>query len=159
MIIRFGRNGNDVVRTATVKTYYVCASFHPKREQQDDYAIIVLNENVGYTTSWFNIAYYDDSFFDNTDQKYTVTGYPGDKEKNTMWTAQDIVSKCETYVLKHKVDTYAGESGAPLYYRVNNKFTAVGIHVAEGGWFDSANYSRRITKELFDWLMEQGFIS
>lgn len=54
---------------------------------------------------WLGIEYYNDSFFDDKDRKYSVTGYPMDKEIGTMW------------------------------------------------------YARRITQELFDWLVEQGFIS
>ena len=119
-------------------------------DDQDDYAILVLSTSPGNTTGWFGLSYQNNSFF--TSHTFTITGYPTDKAEGTMWKASGTVSSCSTYVLNHTIDTAAGESGAPIY--LSN--VAYGIQVSGGS---TVNHCRRMTQEVFDWLVAQGFIS
>lgn len=135
-----------------MSSYYVCANYNYYGDSvQDDYAILVLSEDVGDITGWFGLGYNTNSFFYSND--FTITGYPGDKTYGTMWTATGDIENCTTYELHYYMDMYPGQSGSPIY---TNGSVAYGINVAET---PTLNYGRRMTQEVFDWLLDQGFIS
>ena len=154
MTVYLGQNGNTTPTTAYASSWYVCANYtYFGDDTKDDYAIVVLSSNVGNTTGWFGLGYNsNDSFFYNNG--FTLVGYPGDKGFGEMWKAAGVVTNCSTYVLDHLIDSNNGQSGGPIYMASSN--TAYGIHSSGGG---SVNYARRMTSEVFDWLVAQGFIS
>ncbi len=150
--VNLGRNGDSVVKVTTVSSYYVCANYNYFGDSvQDDYAILVLSEDVGDITGWFGLGYSTNSFFYNNE--FAITGYPGDKTYGTMWKATGDIENCTTYELHYYMDMYPGQSGSPIY---TNSYVAYGINVAETS---TMNYGRRMTQEVFDWLLDQGFIS
>ena len=155
MTVYLGRNETYTPITASVSYYYVCANFtYFNDDDKDDYAIVVLSTSPGNTTGWFGLGYQNDSFFLNN--TFTITGYPGDKTYGTMWKASGSVNSCATYVLNHSIDTYAGESGAPLYSSSN---VVYGIQVSGVNPSSQYNHCRRMTQEVVDWLIAQGLIS
>ena len=146
-----GQNGTYVPMTAYLSYYYVCANFTSfSGEDKDDYAIMVLSSSPGNTTGWFGLSYQNNMFF--VTNPFTITGYPVDKSSGTMWTASGAITECSTYVLSHIIDCYAGQSGSPIY--MSN--VAYGILVSENA---VENRCRRMTQEVFDWLVAQGLIS
>ncbi len=155
MTVNLGRNGSTIPTTAYVTSYYVCANYNYFGDDvKDDYAILILNSNVGNTTGWLGVGYNSDSFF--TNNNFTITGYPGDKTFATMWKSSGKMSSCSTYELSYKIDMMGGQSGAPIYtYLSSSGYVAYGINAAETS---SMNYGRRMTQELFDWLYDNGFI-
>lgn len=73
-----------------------------------------------------------------------------------MWTASGTMSSCTTYTLLYKIDMMGGQSGSPIYiYKSGSGYVVYGINSSES---TNYNYARRITKELFDWLMSNGYI-
>ncbi len=146
-----GQNETYVPMTAYLSYYYVCANFTSfNGPDKDDYAIMVLSSSPGNTTGWFGLSYQNNMFF--VTNPFTITGYPIDKTSGTMWKASGAITECSTYVLSHIIDCYAGQSGSPIY--MSN--VAYGILVSENA---VENRCRRMTQEVFDWLVAQGFIS
>lgn len=54
------------------------------------------------------------------------------------------------YVLYYKIDTFSGESGAPVFYKSGNKYYALGIHLYGKSEKNGVewNRGRRITKGI-----------
>lgn len=146
-----GRNGDDKPLTATGKKIYLDTKYTGTQNDWD-YGIIVLNENIGNTTGWFGLHAQSGNSSIGT-SKITVTGYPSDISGRKMWKDTGSVSSISDYRFKHNADTYAGNSGSPTYaYSSSYGNQIYGIHTHGG------NYSRRITMSLFDWLKSNGFI-
>lgn len=154
--IYLGRNGSSTPSTATLSSYYVCSEFtYYSDDDQDDYAIWILNSNIGNTSGWFGVGYNtSNSYF--TGNTFTITGYPGDKPNGTMWTASASISSCSTYLLKHKIDTMAGQSGAPVY--INKSGSGYVVYGIQVSGTSTMNTARRITQELYDWLIANNYI-
>lgn len=57
----------------------------------------------------------------------SITGYPGDKKKSTLWRGSGNVTNELDGVFQHDVDTYCGQSGSPLLLRDSPH--TIGVHV------------------------------
>ena len=111
-----------------------------------DYAMIVLNSNIGNTVGWMGYGY------NNSLPKYNVNiaGYPGDKPWGTMWRSYCKLQKITTYRLYYPCDTYKGMSGSGVYvYFSSGKRTIYGIH-AYGVNYTGYNGATRITSSVYN---------
>ena len=62
-------------------------------------------------------------------------GYPGDREPGTMHGgAGQITYDNHKGVLMHTIDTYGGQSGAPIWIKRHGMWCLVGIHSRGGRW-------------------------
>ncbi|MCK4551568.1 MAG: trypsin-like serine protease [Tenericutes bacterium] len=113
-----------------------------------DWAIIVLSSNVGASTGWFGKGWSSGSL---NNKEISVTGYPGDKPSWTMWKGDGKITSTLTYRLRHNVDTYTGQSGAPMYDSNNIVW---GIHTKGGNVFIN-NSGRKIDETLYNYLQEK----
>ena len=94
-----------------------------------DYGAIQLDTDLGTRTGWLGMSIVDKT----TLQKMSVrvTGYPADKPFRTMWTMAGPVARVTPLRLYYAIDTYAGQSGSPVYNAVSTRscmFCVVGIH-------------------------------
>lgn len=84
-------------------------------------------------TNWF--GYRAPSSFGGT---HTISGYPADKAGYYQWRMSGSIVSINTYKLYYYIDTYGGQSGAPVYQVYNSKCCyGVGVH-AYGGSTNSA---------------------
>jgi glutamyl endopeptidase len=114
-----------------------------------DYGAIQINDPLGDTVGHF--GFYNAGKNALEGNQVRVTGYPGDKKAGTMWTAKDIVNKGKGRRYIHQVDTYGGESGAPMYHKKNSCYPCVvGIHVAhyDNGYWKGYNIAVRIISDV-----------
>lgn len=103
MKANLGQNGEDVLATANGKELYVCANYKYFGDSvQDDYAIVVLDADVGNTTGWFGLGTKGDLMLKLT--KMTIAGYPGDKEPGTMWKATGKITEVSRFEIRHEID-------------------------------------------------------
>jgi glutamyl endopeptidase len=110
-----------------------------------DYAMIVLNQNVGYTTGWLGYGYENGWWTKNVN----VNGYPGDKPWGTMWHEYCPMS---TQIfngrrVSHTCDTYKGMSGSALYQYKSGSRIIYAVHT-NGGLTE--NSGTRITSEVYN---------
>jgi len=116
-----------------------------------DYALVVLDRNVGGDTGWLGKGWSNGSL---NGYDISVTGYPGDKTLGTMWTAEGEITSTLTYRLKHDVDTFSGQSGAPMY---TTNGIVWGIH-AKGTipiLLIFKNSGTRITEALYNMMQDK----
>lgn len=112
-----------------------------------DYAMIVLAENIGYTTGYMSYGY-DNNLCSNC--IVNINGYPGDKPFGTMWHSNCPLTGLTTYRLYYECDTYHGQSGSGVYmYWTPDTRIIYGIH-AYGVDFTGDNGATRINSSVFN---------
>ena len=110
-----------------------------------DYGAIILpDDTLGNQVGWFGFV----APADNELQGLAVntSGYPGDKPSGTQWFNAGGITRVEERRIYYMIDTMGGQSGSPVWRRVNDERHAVGIH-AYGGCPNSAT---RITTPVFE---------
>ena len=112
-----------------------------------DYAMIVLNQDIGNTVGWMGYGWKQPLPHYNVN----INGYPGDKPFGTMWHAFCGLQIVQTYRLYYPCDTYGGMSGSAVYvyFQSGNKRTIYGIH-AYGVDSTGLNGATRIREAVFD---------
>ncbi|MBQ9767170.1 MAG: trypsin-like peptidase domain-containing protein [Lachnospiraceae bacterium] len=152
--------------TAYASSWYVCAEYNDYLEvdHKDDYAILCFSSDI--SNYWFGL---DTSVTYNPDAY--LCGYPYDKANVTtrtfeQWCANGTIVSHGYEISEHNIDSKRGQSGGPifLYNSTLKQWVVRGIHVGdvveeEGDDVGYRCFSRRITDELFDFLVEKGFIS
>lgn len=110
-----------------------------------DYGAIILpDDTMGNRVGWFGFA----ALGDNELQGLAVhtSGYPGDKPSGTQWYNAGGITQVEERRIFYMIDTMGGQSGSPVWRKVDGERHAVGIH-AYGGCPNSA---ARITTPVFN---------
>lgn len=79
-----------------------------------DYGLIKLTCDIGYTVGWFGWWYQTAETL--TGQYFYVEGYPADKPYGTMWWDSDPITSQSATRMWYQIDTFNGQSGAPLYH-------------------------------------------
>lgn len=120
----------------------VSATYATGFDYRFDWGIIVLQDNIGYTTGWFGIGTTEGTL-DN--KMITAAGYPNDRPY-FQYIATDTIYGCDEYTCCYRADVDNGQSGGPVY-DINN--TVWAINIKEN---NNLNFNRgaRITKVLFD---------
>lgn len=152
-----GRNGNSYTISATGDSVYTDTNYTGS-EANWDYAVVTLDSSLGNTTGWFSL--YAPSSASSLNGRFIETaGYPSDlaasavSDNRPMFHSTGSISNVTTYRFGHNADTESGQSGSPIYfYNGTYGYQACGVHTHAG------NYARRITSDLFDWLVEEGYI-
>jgi glutamyl endopeptidase len=111
-----GRNGPNYkpygTCTGTSADMWTSSTWVAGYNTDHDYGMVKLRCDVGNSTGWMGWWYRTETL---TGQYFYVEGFPGDKPYATMWWANGpIVSQTDRRV-RHDIDTYNGQSGAPLY--------------------------------------------
>ena len=110
-----------------------------------DYGAIILPDNtLGNQVGWFGFAAPSNSNLQGL--LLNNSGYPGDKPFGTQWFNAGGVTQVEERRIYYMLDTMGGQSGSPVWRKLNGERHAVGIH-AYGGCPNSAT---RITTEVFN---------
>lgn len=143
-----GRQGaNPAPFGSVICTAYRSTQGWVRDENGDyDYGALLLPENarLGDQTGWFGY----EARADNALQHQTVNlvGYPGDKPAGTLWYHSNLVSRTNALSFDYEIDTWWGQSGAPVYVYVEGRGRhGVGIHVRGSA---AGNSATRITNEV-----------
>jgi len=85
---------------------------------QRDYAIVILDKPIGYTTGWFGLRAPNDKRLTGSD--ILLIGRPGDKKLNTLWKSEGTIATVHTYgTFDHNADSLPGNSGGPIFLKEN----------------------------------------
>ena len=82
-----------------------------------DYGVFHTVSAMGNTVGWFGFHWQSSNSFPGS---FTVRGYPGDKPSGTLWTMNGGITHVSASRLWYNIDTYGGQSGSPLYQKINN---------------------------------------
>ena len=116
-----------------------------------DYGVIYLDEPLGERTGWFSVAIADDNRLDRA--RVNLSGYPGDPAGG-YGTYQlfhaDLASDIGDSRFFYAIDTYGGQSGAPVWIELdeNGNRQVVGIHTYGIGGSFKLNSATRITPTI-----------
>lgn len=111
-----------------------------------DYAMIVLEEPIGYTAGWLGFGYVNGWWVRNAN----IAGYPADKPSGSMWRHSCEMEAIDDGHVQHFCDTYGGMSGSGLYqYFEEGSRIIYAVH-AYGGRVDNAG--TRINEDIFGLL-------
>lgn len=131
----------------------VLAFYYPeeyKAYRKEDYAILILEKDIGYQTGFFGLCALEKSEAEK--KKINITGYPGDKvadkpKCHEMWSMKGPVSHIDDHMISYEIDTYAGQSGSGIWYDEGDEHYIIGVHVQ-----GSSNHNQGIflNKERFE---------
>lgn len=112
-----------------------------------DYGAIILpaNSRPGDLTGYFGFGVKTDAYLMSS--VLNLSGYPGDKGGNQQWFMALKPKSVTSRVIKYDIDTYGGQSGAPVWVKVGDTRTCVGIHT-NGDL--SGNSATRIVTPVFN---------
>lgn len=152
-----GRNGSSTPYGSTTSyRLFSVTGWTSSANREYDYGAIQLNSTLGNTVGWFGFRWQSSNTFSGA---YRITGYPGDKAYGTMWTMQDNpgIRRVTTRRLFYAIDTYGGQSGAPVYHNYSSTCTScsVAIHTYGVGGDPNGQYNSgtRITQEVYNNLV------
>lgn len=74
-----------------------------------------------------------------------ISGYPIDKAM-TQWKCEGEVSNLTAYRIYYELDTMKGNSGSPVYVKIDDHRIVVGVH----SYGQNPNYAIRIKQEIID---------
>jgi glutamyl endopeptidase len=75
-----------------------------------------------------------------------LTGFPGDKPFAEMWGMSRLIKSASATTLIYDIDTYGGQSGAPVYIKRNGQRYVVGIHNYGAA---TGNSATRVTQPIY----------
>lgn len=116
-----------------------------------DYGAIELDRDIGDETGWLGMSVLDEKTLSHLTAR--VTGYPADKPNQTMWTMAGALKRVTPLRLFYAIDTYAGDSGAPIYNTYPSRacaYCVIGIHGygVSGDPHDRFNSGVRVTSSV-----------
>lgn len=122
-----GRNSKEApFGKAKVTKTYVFKEWTTLGIKQFDIALLVLDKPIGLITGWGAMCHKNDGHI--LQKKFHITGYPGDKPDDTMWTMQHTISKISNEILEYQIDTFKGQSGSAIWINKPGKPTIYGVH-------------------------------
>lgn len=129
----------------------------PNVWEEDDYAVITLDKNIGTTVGdfWSDIRAIDAARV--RPASVNVAGYPGDKGGNQMWRSYGSVTHVSGEKIEYENDTRGGMSGSPIWLRWRTARMLIGVHqIGDDGSGTVANrgvfISSAILTRIRSWL-------
>jgi len=117
------------------------------KKREYDYGCIILPRDArpGDKTGVFGFAVKDNPYL--TSAYLNLSGYPGDNGGNQQWFMARKAKSLAPRVIYYEIDTMGGQSGSPVWIKVNNARYAVGIHT---NGLISGNSATRIVQPVFN---------
>jgi glutamyl endopeptidase len=117
------------------------------KNRDNDYGAIILPTSYrpGDKTGYFGFAVKDDSYLMSS--VLNLSGYPGDKGGNQQWFMALKPKSVSSRVITYDIDTMGGQSGAPVWIKVGDARSCVGIHT---NGYSSGNSATRIVTAVFN---------
>jgi glutamyl endopeptidase len=149
-----GQNGGSrPYGTITWKRAITTTKWTKDHDRNYDYAMIVLNQDIGNSVGTVGFGYNDSLPLYNVN----INGYPGDKPSGTLWHSFGALKIIQPFRLYHDLDTFGGNSGSAVYVFISGARTIYGIH-AYGVDSTGYNGATRINKPVYDnlkrWISE-----
>jgi glutamyl endopeptidase len=133
--------------SCTGTTFRSVVGWVNSKQREYDYGAIILPQNCrpGAKTGVFGFGVRTDAYLKAA--FLNLSGYPGDKGGNQQWFMGQTTKSVAARVIYYEIDTMGGQSGAPVWVKVGNVRTAVGIHT--NGHL-SGNSATRIVAPVFN---------
>lgn len=141
---------NDAYRpyqSGVSTTFKSVTGWTSSKNRENDYGAIILPSNYrpGDQTGYFGFSVKDDSYLMSA--VLNLSGYPGDKGGNQQWFMALKPKSVSSRVITYDIDTMGGQSGAPVWIKVGEARSCVGIHT---NGHSSGNSATRIVTAVFN---------
>lgn len=117
-----------------------------------DVGMLILNRDVGANTGWLGVITFGS---DGPLNRYrvNVSGYPGDKGGQQLWTMADVIKAVNAERFFYDIDTMGGQSGSGVWstWQGHAGEKVAGIHTTGSS---SGNGATRISRAKFDRIVE-----
>ena len=121
---------------------------------RDDFGIIILNEKIGRECGYLNLKVYNDK--EDRNNEFYNCGYPLNKTTDNNRIFYQYQCKGELLKIDEKkgiiisrIKSSYGQSGAGLFFKKENKYYVIGVHVASS-FDDSLFYATMINKKRYE---------
>ena len=123
------------------------AGWTSSKNRDYDYGAIILPASYrpGDRTGYFGFGVKTDAYLMSS--VLNLSGYPGDKGGNQQWFMALRPKSVSSRVIRYDIDTMGGQSGAPVWVKVGDVRTCIGIHT--NGHL-SGNSATRIVTPVFN---------
>ncbi|MFN3389670.1 MAG: trypsin-like serine peptidase [Allosphingosinicella sp.] len=140
-----GRNGSELpFQSVTSTEFWSVRGWTERGEENYDYGAIIIPGDLGSRLGSFGYAVLPDA--ELRARVLNVTGYPGDKPQGTLWHDSKRAAAVSGSKVHYDIDTYGGQSGAPVYMIRDGNRYAVAVHAYGGA---STNSGTRISRPVF----------
>ncbi len=140
-----GRNGQDLPFGGMSATeFWSVEGWAGNGVENYDYGAIILPSAFPQDLGYFGFGVFEDNTL--LAAMINVAGYPGDKQRGTLWYDWRKVGSVNPDKVFYAADTYGGQSGACVYLFLEGQRTAVAIHTYGG---ITANSGTRISSQVF----------
>jgi V8-like Glu-specific endopeptidase len=129
---------------AKVTKAYTFKNWVNQKDKRFDIALLILDSSIGKYTGWGGISSVDDSTLSK--KKVHITGYPGDKNLNEMWSMCHKIKSFEIEEFQYEIDTYPGQSGSAVWNDHDDGPIIFGVHTLG---IDTINSGVRISSQKF----------
>jgi glutamyl endopeptidase len=151
-----GQNGVDSkpYGEITWRTAVTTTGWTRDHDRNYDYALIVLNDDIGNRVGW--MGYNHDSNLPL--YNININGYPADKmPRQLMWHSYGAMKIVQPFRIYHDADTFGGNSGSGMYfYRSSDgSRTIIGVHaygVDSTGFNGATRINSNVKAKLDSWL-------
>lgn len=117
-------------------------------DRAHDMGMLILNSDLGARAGWFGVITLGNSS-SLLRKRVNVTGYPGDKGGQQMWTHADAIKSVTAENFHYDIDTMGGQSGSGVWsaFAGHQGEKVAGIHTTGAS---SGNGATRISRPKFD---------
>ena len=135
-----GDNDNKHIDSSEITKFFIPVNYNPKEKDNnyEDYAILILEKNLGYIGGYMGLCSMDSEYNGIKNKKLNLYGYPVAKAKicgeaelyggeydNTIFEFK----KDNGIIAYKKIYTSDGSSGSPLFYiNQNGECFIIGLH-------------------------------
>lgn len=117
-----------------------------------DMGMLILQSDLGAQTGWFGvITVPDDS--ELIRKRVNVTGYPGDKGGQQMWTHADAIKSLTQENAYYDIDTVGGQSGSGVWSTFSGH-TGEKVACIHTTGASTGNGATRISRPKFDRIVD-----
>ena len=159
-----GKNPDDPWGSWNVETARIHNNYFHSGDRNYDYAILTIkNDNwsgqhIGDYMGFFPIVSTTCAVLDSTNVKKRIVGYPGDKQRGTMWNSgrcDDWSYSCGSRRVYHRCDTFNGNSGSGMFLVYPNlAMEVIGVHAfgaGVGSWNSGPAFTPEVARMLKTW--------
>jgi tetratricopeptide (TPR) repeat protein/V8-like Glu-specific endopeptidase/Ran GTPase-activating protein (RanGAP) involved in mRNA processing and transport len=108
---------------------------------KEDYALLVLDRNIGYDTGYFGIKHYNrESLKGKSAYLYGYSPNLADQNEHFLWGMKGPFQlDPHDDMIEHIIDTSSGQSGSAIYIEDRRKYHIIGVHNRGGDTTRVAN--------------------
>lgn len=148
-----GLDQEAALGSARAREFFTVVGWQESHLPEFDYGAIQLDSSLGDRVGWMGMAVLSSDALSALTVR--VTGFPADKPAQTLWTDTGPLRRAAPLRVFYPIDTYAGQSGSPVYQAQPNRaclYCVVGVHGYGVGGDPGGLYNSgiRITQQVLD---------